>query len=147
MKATICIITCRRPNGLKRLLEALILQEISSETQLNIVVVDNACEQRTADIVNEIHIKSPYHIHYYEEPEVGIVAARNKCVKEFLNTESDYLLFIDDDEWPEESDWVQKMLEAKIKYKADIIAGNVLSVGEEGTPQWATELLYGNNKL
>ncbi|MCK5664608.1 MAG: glycosyltransferase family 2 protein [Thiotrichaceae bacterium] len=146
-KATICIITCRRPEGLKRLLEALILQQVSPETALDIIVVDNACEQRTADVVTEIQTKTPYLIHYYEESEPGIVAARNKCVKQFLLTDSSFLFFIDDDEWPESNNWAQKILDAQIKYQADVISSHVISIGEKGTPEWATQLLYGDNKL
>ncbi|MFK5892544.1 MAG: glycosyltransferase family 2 protein [Pseudomonadota bacterium] len=147
MKATICIITCRRPGGLKRLLEALTQQTVSSETEIDILVVDNACEQRIVDVIAEVKPTSLYPIHYYKESKPGIVAARNKCVEQFLLTSSEFLFFIDDDEWPESHDWIQKMLDAQNNYRADIISSHVISVGELGTPDWATALLYRDNRL
>jgi len=146
-KVTICIITCRRPIGLKRLLDALDQQQISSDTEMDIIVVDNACDQTTTELVSKLHTKNKYKIRYFEEPEPGIVAARNKCVTEFLLSDSEFLLFIDDDEWPESNNWAQKMLDAQKKYSTDIIASHVISVGEPGTPIWATELLYGKNNF
>lgn len=146
MKATIAIITCRRPYGLRRLLDALVLQIQPPDTTLNIIVVDNACEQTTVDIVAEINSTSKIPVHYYEEPEPGIVAARNKCVEQFLATDSAFLLFIDDDEWPESYHWAQAMLVAQQKYHADVMISHVISIGEAGTPEWATQLLYGKNK-
>lgn len=145
-KATIGIITCRRPVGLTRLLDSLTQQSISENTELDIIVVDNACEQETTAIVNQIQLKSRFHIHYREQPEPGIVAARNKCVEQFLLLGSDFLIFIDDDEWPEKNDWAQKMIDAQNQYQAHVIASHVISQGETGTPAWATQLLYGENK-
>lgn len=152
MKATIGIITYQRPEGLARLLNALLLQEVSKNLELNILVVDNACEPQIAALSNKIGKRSPFKISYHREPAKGIVSARNKCVEEFLFTNSKYLCFIDDDEWPENNHWIQTLVDAQSKYKSEIITSHVISVGEveiEGkeTPYWATKLLYGNNNF
>ena len=92
--ATIAIITCRRPIWLKRLLESLIKQKVDESTLLNILVVDNASEQITVDVVNEVSLVSPFKITYASEKTPGIVAARNKCVTEFLQTDAQYLFLL-----------------------------------------------------
>ena len=133
--ATIAIITCRRPVWLKRLLESLTKQKVDDSTILNILVVDNAGEQSTLDVVNEVSATSPFLITYACEKIPGIVAARNKCVSEFLQTDAKYLFFIDDDEWPAEDNWAQKLLNKQQEYSADVITSHILSVGETGTPE------------
>tara|TARA_R110001599_G_scaffold79463_3_gene215311 strand:- start:18582 stop:19520 length:939 start_codon:yes stop_codon:yes gene_type:complete len=145
--ATIAIITCRRPIWLKRLLASLAKQQVDEGTILNILVVDNANQQATLDVVNEASLISSYKITYAYEETPGIVAARNKCVSEFLKTNAQYLFFIDDDEWPAESDWAQNLLNKQKDYNADIVTSHILSVGEPGTPEWAVELIYGKNPL
>ncbi|GAA6173998.1 glycosyltransferase family 2 protein [Colwellia sp. KU-HH00111] len=145
--ATIAIITCRRPIWLKRLLESLTKQNIDDSTVLNILVVDNASEQTTVDVVNEVSSLSPFKITYACEKTPGIVAARNKCVTEFLQTDAQYLFFIDDDEWPAEESWAQNLLNKQKEYNADVVTSHILSVGEPGTPEWAVELIYGKNPL
>ena len=146
-KATIAIITCRRPKWLQRLLEALIKQKVDSDTELDIIVVDNAGEEAVEDVVSQIMAVSPYQISYFHEPQPGIVFARNRCVKEFLKTNSQNLFFIDDDEWPEAENWAQNLLDKQKEYQVDIITSHVISVGEDSTPQWAIKLIYGKNQF
>ncbi|MBA6391069.1 glycosyltransferase family 2 protein [Colwellia sp. BRX10-3] len=146
-KATIAIITCRRPQWLKRLLESLIQQKVDDNVELDIIVVDNAGEESTANVVKAIADVSPYTVHYFHEANAGIVFARNRCVLEFLKTNSQNLFFIDDDEWPESNNWAQLLLNKQSEKKVDIVTSHVISVGSEGTPTWAIELIYGKNKL
>lgn len=145
--ATVAIITCRRPIWLTRLLEALSKQIVDETTILDILVVDNACEQATLDVVEKLSLTSPFKITYTREETPGIVAARNKCVTEFLQTEAQFLFFIDDDEWPADTNWAQKLLNKQNEYNADVVTSHILSVGEQGTPAWAVELIYGKNPL
>lgn len=145
--ATISVITYKRPLWLKRLLESLSKQKISVNLDVDILVVDNASDKETEGIVNHISSISPYKITYSTEATPGIVSARNKCVTLFLASSSKNLFFIDDDEWPKDDDWAQKMLDKKELYSADIVTSHILSVGEEGTPEWAVSLIYGENAL
>jgi succinoglycan biosynthesis protein ExoM len=146
-KATIAIITCNRPTWLKRLLQSLSKQVVTSERVLDILVVDKACDKETKNVVNEIKDVSSLPISYQTESTKGIVAARNKCVNLFLETESEFLIFIDDDEWPANDNWAMHLINQQQKYKADIMTSHVISVGEEGTPSWAIDLIYGKNSL
>ncbi|WP_445428846.1 glycosyltransferase family 2 protein [Alishewanella sp. HL-SH05] len=145
-KLLVAIITCRRPQGLTRLVNALLKQRLSHSTA-EILVVDNACQTEIASLINKISEEAPFKIHYQQEAEPGIVAARNNCTRWFLTGDYDALIFIDDDEWPAAEDWLEKLVEAQLKYQCDIVTSNVISVGESGTPNWATQLLYGENHL
>ena len=144
-KVTIAVITCRRPQWLKRLLLALTKQLVNQDVELDVLVVDNAQDSGTKNVVTEVMSLSPFTIRYDAESEAGIVFARNKCVDLFLKSDSDYLVFIDDDEWPAKSNWAQELLNSVSKLNADIVTSHVVSVGEEGTPKWAVELIYGRN--
>lgn len=146
MNNTVAIITCRRPQGLERLLRALVQQELKDGC-FDILVVDNACQSEVANLVSSLGNVSPVAIRYEEEAEPGIVAARNKCVACFLEGSQHNLTFIDDDEWPESPHWLQKLLTAQRTYNADIVTSHVISVGEPGTPRWAVDLIYGTNTL
>lgn len=146
---TVAVITCRRPKGLERLLRALMQQQsdTSGTGGFNILVVDNACQAEIRELVALLAQQSPVAMGYHEEPEPGIVAARNKCVEVFLQSPQQNLVFIDDDEWPAAPDWLEKLLLAKERYQADIVTSHVMSVGEPGTPEWAVKLIYGSNRL
>lgn len=146
-KATIAIITCRRPDGLRRLLHALARQISTDDTKLDILVVDNACQPEIEELVRKHGETCPFPIRYDSEPRSGIVHARNKCVDLFLDSDNEFLLFIDDDEWPESETWVLDMVQAQERNGADIVASHVVSVGEPGTPDWALRLMYGENKM
>lgn len=144
--ATIAVITYKRPIWLARCLEALIRQKIKKGTLIDILVIDNACDEQTKKAVGLIAEKSTFKIKYEIEKRRGIVAARNKCVDSFLESGAKNLVFIDDDEWPSDSNWIQSLLDKKDVYSADIVTSHVLSVGENGAPDWAVKLIYGKNK-
>ncbi|CAD5265350.1 glycosyl transferase family 2 [Alteromonas sp. KS69] len=140
-KVTIAIITCKRPIWLARLLDALQEQVFSEDLTLSILVVDNACDKETKDIVDKRR-SGRIPIHYDVEGQAGIVYARNKCVSITTSMNSDYLIFIDDDEWPKEKTWASDLVLSAKKYAADIVTSHVISVDEAGKQNWATEILY-----
>lgn len=142
-EATIAIITYARPLWLSRLLKSLIQQEVNEKTKIDILVVDNACEKKIKRIVEEVAAESRFKINYIEEKQPGIVAARNRAVDYFLTSNSKNLLFIDDDEWPLNTNWAQTLIDKKVLHSADIATSRVISVGEVGTPKWAVDLIYG----
>ena len=55
--------------------------------------------------------KNRHHdITIYHTVRVDVARARNALIKEFLKTDSDYLLFLDDDNVPDSTDFLDKML-------------------------------------
>jgi glycosyltransferase involved in cell wall biosynthesis len=144
----IAVITCRRPEWLNRLLEELLKQNVRSDMHVSVLIVDNASDAQTKNVVLKHQYRnSSIDVLYDVESTPGIVFARNKCVTTFLKMNGEYLLFIDDDEWPGNEFWLINMFDAAINSKKHIVTSHVISVGEEGTPAWAVDLIYGDNPL
>lgn len=126
----------------------MVLQKVQTPVRFFIYVIDNACDHDVKSMVETMDQQHPdIPISYFAEEQKGIVFARNRCVEEFLKTEAHGLLFIDDDEWPADENWINKLYQAFVNFKSDIVTSNVISVASKTTPKWATELLYGTNRM
>lgn len=139
------IITFRRIEQLRRLILCL-EQQLYPSFAVSIIVVDNDRAGSARSVCEVLDGQVEIDLRYFQEPEPGIVAARNRVVDEFLQTSGDYLAFIDDDEWPSAADWLSSLLLSAQKNRADIVAGDVLSQACDGTPAWATQILYSASK-
>ena len=137
----VCIITFKRVAQLERLLDALCAQQLRGFAA-GILVVDNDPAGSGRAACERFFGQQRLPLRHVVEPESGIVAARNRAAREFLAGDAAFLAFIDDDEWPAEDDWLQNMLHCARTHAADIVAADVVSVGETGVPGWATEILY-----
>ena len=140
-RAVVAIITHSRPKGLERLLSALSHQSVGEEHDVQVLVVDNACDPGIRAMIEEIAQTFPFRLSYGDEAERGIVAARNRCIDIFLESEAECLLFIDDDEWPARNDWIQTMLDKRTEFDVDIVMGQVQSMSGEGSPAWANTII------
>ena len=124
------VITCRRPEWLSRLLDSLLKQKVREEIKITIAVVDNANDDKTRKVVESKKVSNAsINLLYDIEPEPGIVFARNKCVSLCQSLDADFLAFIDDDEWLEQDNWINTLLEASERYNCDIVTSRVVSVG------------------
>lgn len=124
MEVGICVITCLRPAGINKLLSSLgqlTFTKVESPS-ITLYVVDNdpngsakaVCDQHSA-VLN---------IHYSIEERRGIPFARNKGLS-CLHEQIDYVVFVDDDE-EVSPNWLDELLHAHQKYKADIVTGPVI---------------------
>lgn len=141
------IITYRRPSWLERLITELLRQRTDGFVY-SILVVDNADDPETQSVIDSFRAAdntSP--IIYKVEPERGIVAARNRVVSEFLMLNADFLVFIDDDEWPERDNWLIRLVNKALSSEADVVTSHVISVDESMGKNWATEILYTSNTI
>jgi len=144
-KICIAIITYKRPLGLKKLLNILKLQELNNNI-LSIIVVDNDATGKNTDIVEELKKDNyPFELNLFVEKKRGIVAARNRTVEEFLKTDIEYFIFIDDDEWPVSNDWVLKLIEAQEMTNADIVYSDVYIIPESEEIAWAKDAFRVQN--
>jgi succinoglycan biosynthesis protein ExoM len=128
---TVCICTFKRPELLKRILAALLLQETAGKFTFSIVVSDNDRGQSAKSIVCSFDQKQ-VPILYAVEPEQNIAAARNKALE---YATGDFIAFIDDDEFPC-TGWLLQMLQTCQKYQASGSLGPVLPLFEEKPPKW-----------
>jgi succinoglycan biosynthesis protein ExoM len=142
----VSIITCRRPAGLRRLLTALQEQNCAA-CRAEVLVVDNDAAGSAAAVLEEFATGQRLSVRYEQEEQAGIVFARNRCVEVFLASENDALVFIDDDEWPADAQWLDKLSRAWQQTTADVVTSHVVSVGEAGVPGWALDIIYGENRL
>jgi len=133
----ILIATYRRPKGLRRLLESLVVQEISLPYyHYRIVVVDNDPLESAKQLVQTLSLNSPITIDYYPEATPGIPAARNSGIE--ASRKDDAVIFVDDDEVAPPN-WLNTLLACWHNSDIDIITGPVQSLLPDDAPNWASK--------
>lgn len=132
----VATITYNRPKGLRRLLQALQLQQLSGFLYAEILVVDNDGTGENPKLVAELEPGSAIKMQVIAAPEKGIVPARNKAVTYFLQSDFQALVFIDDDEWPCETNWLQTLVNTQTQTKADIVTSVVHVIAEDPASNW-----------
>lgn len=141
-KVCICICTYKRPDYLRKLLESLKKMIINNNEQLElkVIVVDNDKDATALPIVLELSFIE-LRIMYEVEANKGISYARNKCIEIALKEESDFISFVDDDEFVSEN-WIYELINTTIKFNADIVAGPVARVLPENSPNWIKSKMF-----
>jgi succinoglycan biosynthesis protein ExoM len=129
---SVCICTYRRPQLLKRLLQALEKQETDGRFTFSIVVADNDGERSSEALVADFAADAAIAVTYCVEPRQNISLARNRAI---LNATGDFIAFIDDDEFPAKR-WLLTLFEACGKYGADGVLGPVKCHFDEKPPRW-----------
>jgi len=125
MKISICALTLRRPDGLRRLLAALDALEFDDpQPAVDVIVVDNDPDRSAASICEEIRGGFRWGLRYEIEARRGVAHARNRAL-ELVAPDSDQVAFVDDDEVPE-SRWLAEILKVQERTGADVVAGPVL---------------------
>jgi len=117
---------------LSHLLSSLQQQITDNIFTYSAVVVDNDADQSARDVVTGWQDESTIPIDYFCEPQQNIALARNKAVE---NTKGDFIAFIDDDEFPENT-WLVNLLKTQGKYKAAGVLGPVKPYFEVAPPKW-----------
>jgi glycosyltransferase involved in cell wall biosynthesis len=150
-KVSIGIITYMRPIGLKKILSSFTSQ-ILEDIELSIIVIDNDGTGENKKVIDELLLENyPYKIDFFIEETRGIVSARNRTVKEFLKTDDESMIFVDDDEWPVHNDWIKKLVEVQESHNADIVYSDVYIIPQTDKIKWVKEAYtsndYGNKIL
>ncbi len=130
---SICICTFRRPEQIEHLLNLLDRQESNGLFNFSIVVVDNDARESARNVVESRARKLNVPIVYRVEVRQNIAIARNTSV---ALASGEFVAFIDDDEEPA-NDWLMRMYQVLLKYRADGVLGPVLPKFEESAPNWA----------
>lgn len=129
---SVCVCTYKRPHLLRRLLLEVIRQETDGLFTFSIVVADND-EARSAEAtIAEIARSTSIPIKYCVEPRQNIALARNRVV---ANADGDYLVFIDDDEFPA-AGWLRTLLTTCQRYQVDGVLGPVKRHFDQTPPRW-----------
>ena len=133
-RIAICIPTCKRPAGLRRLLNSLASQKMPAECVVMIVVVDNEGSLLTRDVCEESARNLKVPLTYCCEPRRGIPFVRNKAL-EIARQVADFLVFIDDDEVPLNG-WLEHLVNCQETYNADAVSGPVVPHFTSEVPEW-----------
>ncbi|HEX6114137.1 MAG TPA: glycosyltransferase [Geminicoccaceae bacterium] len=142
-RVALCICTAGRPEGLRRLLDAV--DALDHHGDLVVIVVDNDSGQGAA-LCRSIAPDFRWQLRWFEEARRGISFARNRAVAEALRTGPDHIAMLDDDEWPERG-WLREMLQARTRSGADVIGGPVVPVFPDDQPAWRSlAALYGAHR-
>lgn len=136
MKLTVCALTYRRPDGLKRLLEGLCELERSPQWhELQFVIVDNDPDGGGQSLCESFQSvdKLGSSLRYIHQPIQGIARSRNAALD--AACDGDWTAFIDDDERPEK-DWLVKLFDSALAHQADVVGGPVTPIIEGDPPSW-----------
>lgn len=135
MEVAVCVITYRRPEGLKRLLESLNALTFQAQAlDLRVVVVENDETGLAQRVCNDVRSTLRWPLEYHVEPRRGIPFARNKAVAVSKHT-ANFIAFIDDDEVPEPN-WLDELIRVQREHNADVVTGPVLPHFMEKPPSW-----------
>jgi len=133
LEVSVTISTFRRPEGLRRLLEALGKLDASSP-RFEVIVVDNDAGESARSIVGSAPGRA-FELRYLVEPVQSIARARSRGVREATGS---FVAFIDDDEWPDPR-WLVEMWRVAQETEADGVIGPVRSVLPATAPRWLAE--------
>lgn len=131
----ISIVICcyNSENRLPKVLEHLEVQEAFEKYSWEIIVVDNASSDRTAEVARELWKRKdvPLRVEYESTP--GLSNARLNGIK---NSKFDIISFIDDDNWVEPN-WIKKVFEIMDEDSSiALLGGRGEAAFEKDPPFW-----------
>jgi glycosyltransferase involved in cell wall biosynthesis len=133
---TVCICTFKRPEFLRRLLEAVARQKTGGAFSYSVVVVDNDVAESARSVVTECAASSDFEVAYHVEPTPNIAQARNMALRK---ARGDFAALIDDDEFPTEG-WLFELRRACLKAEVDGVLGPVEPHFAVEPPKWIRKI-------
>ncbi|WLS05846.1 glycosyltransferase [Shinella oryzae] len=127
----IAICTFRRA-ALTETLTSLSRLVVPAGIRLRIIVADNDVEPSARNRVESAMPMLPAGIVYVHCPAGNISIARNACLE---HSDADFIAFVDDDETVEPL-WLDALLAAAEKHRADVVLGPVRALYGQGAPDW-----------
>jgi glycosyltransferase involved in cell wall biosynthesis len=136
VRVAVGVCTAERPLMLRHCLEAIGAQLLWQRTELHVVVVDNEAEPNSRRVVEQFAAHCPFQVHYTHEPRRGIPQARNAVLAKCRELDVDWIAFTDDDCWVSPT-WLEDLLEASARHKADVVYGRRELLFPLPSPYWA----------
>ncbi|MBB6192262.1 glycosyltransferase involved in cell wall biosynthesis [Sphingobium wenxiniae] len=136
-KVIICIATCNRPQGLMRTLESI--AALDTRHEVEVVVGDNDTERQEGLVALDRIAKAGYRWPIMGMPvrQRGIPHVRNALTEAALAREGvTHVAMLDDDE-AASSRWIDALVEAAEKWRADVVGGAVLREMDREVDGWA----------
>jgi succinoglycan biosynthesis protein ExoM len=132
----ICVTTCFRPDGLRRLLESLASQAFVKNVRPNIciAIVDNDAAGSARRVCEDFVATHDIQLKYDIEVKRGIPIARNHVV-DMVKDDVDFIAILDDDEVAAPN-WLDELMSAQDEFDADILTGPVKPHFMGATERW-----------
>jgi succinoglycan biosynthesis protein ExoM len=127
---SICVATCRRPEGLSRLLTSLARMRLPKGIRVELIVVDNDPAGSAAAFL--AGFAAPFAMRCFAEPRRNIAHARNRAVEEARGR---WIAFVDDDEVVDPG-WIEAYWSAVDAVACDGFFGPVQRRVEEVVTPW-----------
>ena len=145
IKIAVCVITCFRPDGLKRLLDGMSKQKFTKNPQpeIKLVIVDNDEQGSARSVCKEFMAHHEMELEYDIEKQRGIPFARNHSV-DMVKNDVDFIAIMDDDEVPAEN-WLDELITAQKEFSADILTGPVAPHFVEQPADWLLSFFGSGN--
>lgn len=132
-KIAIGIPTYKRPQMLEKLILSILGCNIDRSliSSMNIIVIDNDVDKSAEKTVNDLVARfyNSYSIEYYNYPIKGLSHVRNELFRKAVGYNPDYIICIDDDEYPSDK-WLNQLLLTVKATESDIVLGPVIPVFE-----------------
>lgn len=148
----ICIPTYKRLELLSHTLKSILVAEIPTGVQLgDCFVVDNDVDQSAKKFIEEFssYQSGIINIVYDNYTVKGLSNVRNKLLELVLNSNADFVAFIDDDEFVPRH-WLKELIKTQVKFDSDIVVGPVISELPKNTPEsikhWISRSKYRNGQ-
>lgn len=104
----ICICTFKRINLLAHCLKSISAIAPPQSVNITVMIIDNDEGLSAKAVVDDLQNSFPFVLSYVCEAKRGIPCARNRAIEEALHQSSDYIVFLDDDEWVEKN-WLLEL--------------------------------------
>jgi succinoglycan biosynthesis protein ExoM len=135
----ICVATCRRPAGIRALIESLNRLEFTGAApRVTLIVADNDPTAPAFATPEEAQALSRWPLVYLHEPRRGIVAARNRTLSA-VPEDADLVAFVDDDETVSPG-WLEALLTTFRATGAAAVQGPVEPAYDAPPPEWIEAL-------
>jgi succinoglycan biosynthesis protein ExoM len=130
VRVVVGVCTFRRSSVLTAI-ESIAAQIVPDDVDMRIVVVDNDSEPTAEKLITDFCERTGRAVQYKHVPGQNISVARNACLD--AATGSDWLAFMDDDEYASYS-WLSKLLEAR--KGANAVLGPCKAIYGPTAPDW-----------
>lgn len=134
-RIALCVLTYRRPAGLKKLLEAIAELRVPPDVEASLVIVDNDGENPATPSLEV----GDWPVTWAVERERGIAHARNRAITEAGPV--DAIVFFDDDEYPR-VDCLERLVDVWRATGATVVQGGSRPVFAEQPPGWVIRAGY-----
>ncbi|MBM1105814.1 glycosyltransferase family 2 protein [Aurantibacter crassamenti] len=126
--------TYKRPAMLAKLVDSIYQCNIDGKLiqTIDILVVDNDSERSAAETAQILKKNCPLNFNfiYHNYAIKGLSHVRNEILAKAIQLNSDYIIFVDDDEFVTK-DWLNELVGLADKNKADIVQGPNIPVFED----------------